>query len=644
MNKMYQTLEFNKILEKLAEFAQSEKVKQKIMVLEPYHDELIVATKILETTDAKMIIENYGSPPLVSMIHLNDILDAVEKGEMLSPEELYHIMQFLTACRRMKNYLDKAESSNRELAFIGRGMVEIEELESEIERCIRNNKVDQKATNELFALIKKTEMLQEKIKEKLNSMLSSHSHYYSDNYIVSRGNHFTLPVKKEFRKQVEGIVHDMSNSGNTLFIEPKTITRFNEQLTSLEIETDNETRKILYTLTGLCETHLMTIKRNIEVMESLDFAFAKAKLSITMNAYPTELQSDASIMIKEGKHPLLDSSTVVPLDFELGNQNACIVITGPNTGGKTVSLKTIGLFSLMLQSGLHIPAKESRFCLFNHVLCDIGDGQSISENLSTFSSHMKNIIEILEVADEKSLVLLDELGSGTDPAEGMGLAVAILEKLKTIDCLSVVTTHYPEIKIFAKETKGFVNARMAFDRENMKPLYKMEIGEAGESCALYIAKKLGLDMAIVDRAQDVSYHGEKHKAFSIPENRQADQMMTKKPKEEKQKTEYSTEIKKTVADKFNIGDCVIVYPDKEIGIIFDVHATDGNFGVKIKDKKYYVNHKRLKLNIEAKELYPDDYDFDVIFESVSNRKAKKKMSKRHDPSLVIVHEKVDEIL
>ncbi|MBN2853658.1 MAG: DNA mismatch repair protein MutS [Clostridia bacterium] len=641
MNKMYITLEYDKILEKLASFAQSEKVKEKIAKLEPYQDEMLVTTHITETSDARQIIENYGTPPIVSMSHLNDILKAIEKGEMLSPEDLYNIRLFLTACRRMKSYLLKAESSNHELAFIGRGMELIDEVESEIDRCIRNNAVDSKATIELYGMIKKTESLHEKIKDKLNSMLASHSHYYSDSYIVKRGNHFTLPVKKEFKKQVEGIVYDMSNSGNTVFVEPKAVTRFNEQLTMLEIETDNEIRKILYTLTGLCETYLTVIRLNIEVMESLDFAFAKAKLSMSMNGYASEIVNHPYIKIREGIHPLLDQENVVPLDFELGNHQSCLIITGPNTGGKTVALKTVGLFSLMLQSGLHIPAKESRFCLFNHVLCDIGDGQSISENLSTFSSHMKNIIDILAKADENSLVLLDELGSGTDPAEGMGLAVAILEKLKTINCLAVATTHYPEIKIFAKETEGFVNARMAFDRENMKPLYKMEIGEAGESCALYIAEKLGLDMNLVNRAKEVSYQGDMTKDFIIPISEFQIQTEEVTSAKAKKKTEYKKEIEKTVSDKFVIGDCVIVYPQKEIGIIFDVNAKDGNFGVKIKNRKTYVNHKRLKLNIEAKDLYPDNYDFDVIFDTVANRKANKKMNKRHDPSVVIVREEVE---
>jgi DNA mismatch repair ATPase MutS len=332
----------------------------------------------------------------------------------------------------------------------------------------------------------------------------------------------------------------------------------------------------------------------------------------------------------------------VPLNFEFQPGINGVIITGPNTGGKTVALKTVGLFTMMAQSGLHIPCEEADICLTNAILCDIGDGQSITENLSTFSSHISNIIEILEVADYESLVLLDELGSGTDPQEGMGIAIAILEELKEKQCLFVATTHYPEIKEFAATTPGIMNARMAFDRESMSPLYQLEIGEAGESCALYIATRLGLPEKLIKRAKQAvgqslqaPYHSiltreilKDEKNETVSTNVFIPKQPVKLSRIEKLKEVKIKEVP-TRAIRFEIGDSVIVYPQKKIGLVFEKTNMKGDIGVQIAGKKEYVNFKRLQLKASAKDMYPEDYDFSIVFDTVANRKARHKMDKGH---------------
>jgi len=321
----------------------------------------------------------------------------------------------------------------------------------------------------------------------------------------------------------------------------------------------------------------------------------------------------------------------VPLDFTIGGGVRGVVITGPNTGGKTVALKTVGLLSLMAQSGLHVPAEPgSRFTMNAGVLCDIGDGQSITENLSTFSSHMTNIIGILEETTPECLVLLDELGSGTDPAEGMGLAVAILEELRRRGCLFVATSHYPEIKEYAAQTDALQNARMAFDRESLQPLFRLEMGEAGESCAIYIAQRLGLPAHMLDRARAAAYYG----ALTAEESQETPQLPGRRMiriAEEKPAPRH--------CDRFQVGDSVRVHPQRETGVVYCRADEKGMVGVQVRKRKFLVNHKRIQLLVAADALYPDNYDFSIIFDTVANRKARHALTKRHDPGAIIEYEK-----
>lgn len=642
---MFRTLEFDKIREMLAEHAMSEKIKEKIINLEPYMDEAELIRHMNETTQARMIMESAGSPPLASMTSLQKVLNLIGIDAMLSPENLIHVSTFIATCRRMKSYLKKVEGSSSEIAYYGQSINDLYDVQSEIERCIRGDVVDDRASTELYSIRRKLIQMSDQIKAKIESILRANSKCLSENFVSYRNGHYTIPVKKQYKKQINGSVIDMSNSKGTYFIEPAAVTKLQQKLALLEIEEDNEVRKVLYTLTALVENHVSQIKINIEAMELLDFMFAKAKFSMAMDAIPAKITREKKIFIKGGRHPLIDRDVVVPLEFNIGDENDDgakthgIIITGPNTGGKTVSLKTVGLLSVMTQCGLHVPADEATFCMHNIVLCDIGDGQSITENLSTFSSHMTNIIDILDVADDKSLVLLDELGSGTDPTEGMGLATAILEEVAKKNCLVVATTHYPEIKELARCMPTFQNARMSFDRENLLPQYRLEIGEAGESCALYIAKRLGLSQDLINRAYSAAYENR------LSENRDKDcdiDILRGKQFEKREsnhKKQYITRKKEnrddTVYNKFEIGDSVTVYPDKFIGLVYKKPNEKGEVGVIIKKKKHLINHKRIKLKNSASDLYPEGYDLSIVIDSVEDRRSKKIMSKRHDPNVIV---------
>lgn len=646
-NNDMKTLEFDKILEMLAEEALSDNAKNNILKLKPYLNEGEVKHKMQETTEARAIIESLGTPPLTSMKEIDKAMALVSKDAMLVPEQLISIAQFLISCKRMKKYLKKAELLNTGVAYYGNSINDLSSLIDEIERSIRNGVVDDGASPQLRDIRRRIESVGSQIKAKLDSLLRSKRTWFADSYVTMRNGRYTLPVKKEYKNQISGTVIDSSQSGGTYFIEPSAVGRLQDELSLLLIDEDNEVRKILYTLTALVEENMQSIALNMQAMELLDFIFAKAKMSLKMHGRPVEVTMSRRIIINSGRHPLIDEKTAVPLNFQIGESINGVVITGPNTGGKTVALKTIGLLSIMAQSGLHVPTGEgSEFCMHNVILCDIGDGQSITENLSTFSSHITNIIDILHSSNEESLVLLDELGSGTDPAEGMGIAIAILEELRKKSCLFVATTHYPEVKDFAKAAEGLVNARMAFDRESLQPLYQLEIGEAGESCALYIAKRLGFPAHMLQRAYKEVYGNRarelQYSYDSADFGEETTEAAIKKSGIPRLTAKQDAQMKNEPSSKFSIGDSVMIYPQKLIGIVYQSENEKGDVVVQIKGKKQFVNHKRIKLIALASEMYPSDYDFSIVFDTVDNRKARHKLEKGHNPDLVITYETEDD--
>ena len=631
MNHTFQILEFNRILDKLEELALTDGAKEQIRNLTPELNEARVRKNLRDTTQARMILDRMGPPPAVAMNGLLAIFKSVMQESLLMPEELEFIGTMLTGVKRYKDYLNRCKYLQLSLAYYEENLNPSEDLAKELYESIRNKRVDDSASKYLRSIRQDIVRMEEKLRTKAETILRGNKKYFSDSYVTIRNGKVCLPVKKEYKPAVPGSVIDQSATGSTLFIEPSAISVLNGELENLRIEEENETRRILYTLTALVEEQLPVLTENMQVLEKLDFLFAKAKLSADMNGVEPEICTERIIQIVEGRHPFMNPDQVVPLNFELGKNGRGIVITGPNTGGKTVSIKTVGLFSIMAQCGLHIPCKEGQLSLFNQVLCDIGDGQNITENLSTFSSHIVNVLGILEKADKESLVILDELGSGTDPAEGMGIAIAILEELRRCGCLFLATTHYPEVKTYAKEAEGVTNARMAFDRESLRPLYRLEIGEAGESCALYIAGRLGMPGHMIKRAERYAYG--MPETEPEPESRREAHQRSGGPRIENIKKLSDNQI--AMQTKFTIGDSVLVLPDKKIGIVCTPANDKGVVRVQMPDKKIWINHKRIKLLVAAEELYPEDYDFSILFDTVENRKARHKMEKGYQEGLEI---------
>lgn len=649
MKRIDEMLEFNTIKMKLKQYALTEEAKQKFDELSPILKEWECKDKLKETTEARTLLDIQGTPPLGCTDGIKEIAEAAERGEMLTIDRLEKICQYTILCFRIKKYLAKGEELNLALSQYGRGMEDLEILKEEIQQCIWNDKIDDNASKELKDIRKKINQTSSNIRIKLESILKSKKEYFSDSFISNRNGHFTLPVKKEYKLQISGSVIATSSSGATYFIEPTSAAKLKQELMELEIRESNEERRILYMLSSFVHEFQREIIQNLEYIQALDFAFAKGKLSMEMDGKEPRINTQRHVRLVNTRHPLIHKSQCIPLNVEFGENIRGIVITGPNTGGKTVALKTVGLCSVMAQSGLHIPCEEGDISMNSQVLCDIGDGQSITENLSTFSAHIRNVISIIEKVDKDSLVLMDELGSGTDPTEGMGIAISILEELITSGCNFIATTHYPEVKEYADRTEGLMNAGMAFDRESLKPLYTLVMGEAGESCALYIAKRLGMSGRMLKRAYEEAWGKDKKKEQEGRKSQEPDwSILSDREKEEEKKwghrgvnpdTRIYREVpKKTInarAARFTVGDSVMVYPQKKIGIVFRTADAKGEVGVQIQKSKIFVNHKRLQLKASAKELYPEDYDFSIVFDSVENRKARHTMERKHVKGLEI---------
>lgn len=630
----FRVLEFDKVLEQMGELAVSERAAERLRQLTPLQSADELRRHIGETTAARAMLDCLGNPPLAAMTGISQRLAAAEKGDMLTAEQLESVRSFLISCREMKRYLSHGEQTEGvNVALYGGTLDECEKLRSAIDSAVRNGRVHDNASPELKKITRKMESLSAQIKTRLEGMLQKDGEKYSEHFIAMRAGRLTLPVRKEYKHAVKGSIIETSGTGATVFIEPACAVKMRQEIDALELDRDNEIRRILYTLTALVSDYAAVLRLDIEAMETLDFIFAKGKLSKDMDAVPAEMTAERRIVICRGRHPFIDRGKAVPLDLEMGGDIRGVVITGPNTGGKTVALKTIGLFSVMAQCGLHVPADRGTvLALHDKVLCDIGDGQSISENLSTFSAHISRINGVLAEATPYSLVLLDELGSGTDPAEGMGIAVAVLEELRHRRCHFAATTHYPEVKSYAAASEGLVNARMAFDRQSLSPLYRLEIGEAGESCALYIAERLGFPKHLLDIAAAQAY---------VASNQAHDRPPVKyEPTAEISRPAPVFAAEKaqppSAAAKFQMGDSVMVYPQKKIGIVYRPADAQGMVTVQIEGKKIKVKHKRLKIKAKAADLYPPDYDFSIIFDSVSTRKARHSMERRHVEGLTIV--------
>lgn len=447
-------LEFDRIKEKLAELACTEKARQQIQELKPSLSELEVKASQRETTEARKMIEICGNPPVTALQGVDEWIEFASKGGCLTPTQLEQISMVLAAVRRLKDYLRRGKEHEIGLAYYEENLDGLDDIREELGSKIRNERVDDYASKTLKSLREAIDRAETKMHEKADAILRVNKQYMADNFSTLRNGRICIPVKKEYKFKIQGSVIDKSSTGSTLFMEPLQVARLYDEVQELKIDEENEEIRILYTLSSMLSDKEEIIQSNSRTVEKLDFIFAKGKLSLEQEGIQPEINTDRHIRIKNGRHPLMDKAVNVPLNFEIGNGITGVIITGPNTGGKTVAIKTVALNCMMAQCGLHVPCEEAEICMNNAILCDIGDGQNISENLSTFSAHITNVLDILKKAGRDSLVVMDELGSGTDPAEGMGIAVAILEELKKSNALFLATTHYPEVKEYARRTEG----------------------------------------------------------------------------------------------------------------------------------------------------------------------------------------------
>ena len=509
-NKSFRVLEFDKIIEILKTKASSSLGLNKIEKLEPSSDFEEVQYRLQETTEAQSILIKRGH---VNLGGIHDVLDKVKRAEIgasLDPGSLLMVADTLRAARVLSNSLS-GDGEEEDFNYpIIQSLATSLYIHREIEDAVYNAIVSEieiadSASHTLRDIRRKIVQKNQSIRSKLNTIISSATYqkYLQDSIISMRGDRFVVPVKAEYRSVVAGIVHDQSSSGATLFIEPMSIVEMNNELRKLKLDEQEEIERILAELSKMIGEIAREIISNQEILEKIDFIFAKGKLSLEMKGIDPKLNKDKSFVIKNGRHPLLDPKKVVANTIYLGDEFHTLVITGPNTGGKTVTIKTVGLFALMTQSGLHIPADfGSSMCVYDNIFADIGDEQSIEQSLSTFSSHMTRIVSILDKVTEDSLVIFDELGAGTDPVEGAALAIAILEDVRMAGAKCIATTHYSELKNYALTKKGVENAAVEFDVETLSPTYRLLIGVPGKSNAFEISKKLGLSEFVINRAKE----------------------------------------------------------------------------------------------------------------------------------------------
>ncbi len=626
-------LEYTTILQNLSDLTHTAAARERCLALRPVKDLALIHQRSHFIDEAARMLD-VSAPPLTSLAGVEEALPLLLVGGVLTPRQLQSFASFLTACRRMQLYLQRMNEVSPDLSLWRHSLDGLTDIVEEVERCVRGDQLDDRASSALSSLRRRIEATQEQMRAKLESLLRAHPDWFMDSYVTQRGGRLVLPLKKEHRKNLQGSVLDASASGSTLFFEPSSVSQMRDELQLLHIQEQNEVQRILAELTQRVAEQHPVLKQNKQCLEELDFYFACASLARQQKASPARVEDGRVIHLQRARHPLLPVKTCVPLDFFLGQAPAevGVVITGPNTGGKTVALKTVGLLCLMAQTGLHVPCDHGVFPVLDQVLCDLGDGQSIAQNLSTFSAHVTRWVEILRRCTPDTLVLCDELGSGTDPQEGMGLATAMLEGLAARGALILATTHYPEIKTFASTTYGFLNASMAFDPVTLSPLYQLELGKAGRSCALLIARRLGLAEDVLRRAAQVCGGDMPAPA---PQEAQAAPIALPQAPPPAPKAEPKKE--KPAPRAYEVGESVYVHQLRRTGIVAQAANAKGEVVVKVADRKYTINQKRLSPHLSKEALYPDHehYDLDIVLDSVANRKAKHKMEKRHVEGVVV---------
>ena len=604
-NITFEKLNYNELKEIVKGYCVSGLGKKLIEDLKPSSNINTVKKRLNETTEGRRLLDLSYHIPLDGIFNIIPLIDKVEKGLVLEPSDLIMLSDFFRGCRRVKRFMSNKSAYAELLSSYSQSITDLYYIEEEINSAIKGAMVDSNASKELRKIRRHIDICEGKIREKLDKFLKSSNNkdYIQEFFISKRNGRYTIPIKANYKNQVEGNIIEVSSKGTTAFIEPVTIAKYTSELEGLKVEETIEVYRILSILSEKVFEKLREIRLNIEVISEYDMIFAKAKYSYDIDGISPKLNNKGYIKIINGKYPMIKNS--IPLNFEVGDLYRGLIITGPNAGGKTVVLKTVGILTLAVQSGFHIGADEgSEISIFENIFVDIGDNQSIENSLSTFSSHVKNLGEIIKESNNSSLLLFDEIGSGTEPNEGAALAISILEELYHKGAIIIASTHYGEIKDFSKNHPHFENAAMEFKKDTLEPLYKLSIGKSGASNALYISRKMGIPDKIIERTK--SYLEKKDYNYTLI-------------KDSKVKKDKNTVINEKQYD-YSVGDRVIILETKEKAIVYKEKDNLNNLIIFYNGEFREINSKRIKLDLKATELYPKDYDLNQLFVSYKERK------------------------
>ena len=601
---MLMKLQYNQIIEKIQEKAIGEHSKALIADWLPPSDLATVQKRQTETKEARIILDSSQHVPFMGLSRIVLLMDQVRKGLILTPSDLVECGDFLRSSRLIMKFFEKNQYQTPTLYAYSRYLPDLMEIETAIETKISNQKIVDTATTQLAKIRRKKIEVQKEIQDKLMKFIrhSKNKEMIQESMIVKKGEHYTVPIKASYKNKVAGTLIEESSKGQTAFIEPSAVSKLNEQLNQLVMEETMEEYQILAELTGYLAENETLIDQAIETITVLDCIFARGKYSREINGITPKVNKTEYIHLIEGRHPFLPDDAI-PLNFEIGETYRGLVITGANAGGKTVVLKTIGLLTLMAMLGLQVPAKEgTELAVFDHVFVDIGDQQNLENALSTFSGHLKNIGEMLPKVKRHTLVLFDEIGSGTEPNEGAALAVAIMDEMYRKGALVVATTHYGEVKRFAQEHEDFIPAAMAFDQESLSPLYRLIVGQVGESQALWIAQKMNLSATVLEKAQNY-----------------IDKAPFKTTRETFIKQNKIVEEKNETLNLYAKGDRVELTESKQVGLVYQDDEQE-KVQVYVEGERIDVLRRRIRLLARREELYPQDYDLEQLFTDFHERK------------------------
>ena len=601
----FEKLEYNELKELVKSYCVSSLGKALFDKQAPSSNLKVVEHRLKETTEARKILDSGAKMPFMNVSNIDFLVDKVEKGIILTAEELVYVNDFLRGCRRIIDFMSTKEFLAPTLSSYVNSMTELRSLEEEISIAIKNNRVDSHANKELKRVRSFIDGNEMKIKDKLNKYINSNKNYVQEGIISVKNDRYTVPIKASYKNQVNGTIIELSSKGTTAYVEPSVVRKLSDELEGLKAEESMIEYQILATLTGIINDNLHTININIDLIAQYDMINARARFSKSIDGISPHINDYGKIKLLDCKHPLL-TGDIVPLDFDIGKDYRSLVITGPNAGGKTIVLKTIGLITLATMSGFHISASEdTEVAVFDQIFVDLGDNQSLENALSTFSSHMKNLSDILPKANNNTLLLFDEIGNGTEPNEGAALAIALLEEFYHKGCITVATTHYGEIKRYSEMHSDFMNAAMQFNQETLEPLFQLQIGKSGDSNALWISRKMKVPEHVLTRAE--KYMVDKEYGLEV-----LDQNKVRKEK--------IIEAASTDTTLYEKGDRVKLLDYNDFGLVYELQDKFSNVTVYYQNEMIDVNKKRLKLEQKAKDLYPDDYDLDALFTDYQTRK------------------------